>query len=433
MIISLGKYVNHLGRPNVITAMNPAASSKFPAKNLYDSAPAKYMQFGAVPTAGIDGGTLNRTGVIILNLLKNPGAETSVTGWKRGGTVAATAAQFYAGTKSWQIAADAYLYQDILVRSGEYMRISGATRGDGVAALAFFGVMNIDTGQALSTTGTWVAGDREIGTGTSKVATVKKLGSQTAAAWISTSIPFTVEPYSSTLKHLTRLRIVVSCSGAGNGFVDDVWLVPGTDLCSLHGFNFPANMLVAVDSSETGAFAGEETDRFSLTPFQPSFYQWLGAPFLARYLKFTLLGVRERLFLPYIGELIFTQVVHLEISSRFASAMRTEWLGTAKIKNAAQADKALASPSRPVRTLNLPFRWVTEAQYDEAREWFVLRSRGDGEEILIAEPVLDAEFVIYGRLSGPRGFSIQAPDVRDSESIIISEKDLPKPPKGEEI
>lgn len=432
MIISIGQYLNHLARPNVTIATNPAASAKFPVARIKDGYPSIYMQFGPVPTAGIDGGTLNRTGTINLTLLKNPGAELGLVGWVKGGTVVATTAQFYSGAKSWQIAADGYLYQDIHVRSGELMRITGATRGDGASAEAYFGVMNVETGQALSTAGTWVTPDTEVGTGTARVAYIKKLGAQTTAAWLPSLIQFTAEPYTSTLRHLTRLRIVAACGGAGNGFVDDLVVVPATDMCSIHGFNFPANMIVTVYSSDTGAFGGEEALRFTLTPFQPSFYEWLAAPFLARYLKFVLLGVRERLFLPYIGELIFTQMVELEISGRYGSTMRAEWLKlTSTTGKGRKKVIATFTSSRPVRSVNFPFRWFAESHYAQGREWFTNRCRGEQEDILIAAPEFESQAIIYGRMSGPRGFALFGPDVRDAEAVTVTEMDLPQFPAGE--
>lgn len=435
MLISLGKYLNHLARPNVTTALNPAASGRFPVKNLYDGTPITYMQFGAVPGGGIDGGTLNRTGVIHLSLLKNPGAEQLLLGWKKGGTVVASTDEAFAGTRSWKITADGFLYQDLLSRSGELARISGATLGDGASAEAFFGVQNIDTGLALDSSGNWVAPDQEIGTGVQKVAGVKKLGATTDDSdWTETSINFRVQPYSATLKHLTKLRVVASCDGSGIGFVDELIVVPGTDAVYVGGFNFPANMLVKLYSSETGAFGGEEVLRFTLNPFQPSFYQWLSTgPILTRYMKFVLEGVRERLFLPAMGELILTQMEELEVSSRYSSALRAAWVGAEKAKTPAQADKALATPSRPSRSASLPFRWFQESHWEQAREWFVNRCRGEGEEILVTMPEVDAQAIVFGRLQGPRGFTLSNPDVRDSDVIKIQEKEFFKPPKGEEL
>lgn len=445
MRIAAGADLNILARAlrNNKTAIefDPPAMNKFPAKNAADGVVAKYVQWGAV--SGDSGDpefpdpALERNTIVDINLVKNPGAETNLLGWKKatGTTASSTAAQANSGTKSFTITGhaseDRYIYQDILMRSGELAGFKVSTRGNGTQS-AFVRIRNLDTGQNLQSNGTWADASANLGT-------------QAAAAWATlTRIQFNVEDYGDgvtaegTGKHQTWLRIELHALGAGAIFIDDVELIIAVDGSSIHGVGFPFQMAPQIYSSDTGAFAGEEALRFSMIPFHPSFYSLLTVPVLARYWQFVLPGVREATFRPWMGEWFLVQTVNLEhlpggnFSSRYGSEIAHAWL----------EKKA----GRAVRALKLPFRWYNEA-WPQGREWFILRTLGtqdDGKKtkgkagkqenrrIWIVAPEFEAQMVIFGKMSGDVGYNLGNPGAADG-GITITEDPFPAPPKGEYI
>lgn len=435
MRIAAGADLNILSRAlrnnPAALVFSPAASTKFPARNAADGIVAKYVQWAVVSADPGDpeaeDPTLARKATCDTNLVKNPGAESGLAGWKKAPstTASSSSAQFNSGTKSFSITGHAtdlrYVYQDVPMRSGESARARAATRGNGTQS-ASFRVKNLDTSKYLQANGTWAEA-------------VADLGLTSAAAWTSpttNAVSFTVEAFEETLKHQTLFRFELHATGAGAVFVDDAELVVAVDGSSVHGVGFPRSMAPTIYSSDTGAFGGEEVARFVMDPFQPSFYSLLAAPVLARYWRFELPGVREATFKPWMGEWFLVQTVHLlssaghDFSSRYGSEMRHGWTA--------------AKAARATRNLNLPFRWFSDA-WPQAREWFILRTLGTdgtkkpkaGQEvrrIWIVAPEFEDKMVIFGVMQSEVGYNLASPGAADG-GISIIEDPFPSPPKGE--
>ena len=401
MYLTVGQYGNHLSRPNVTVTMSPLADTKFPALGLYDGTVAKYSQFRDL--------TANPKVIVDLCLVKNPGFESGLLGWKRfGGDVVADTAQFYTGAKSCRVPGSPnQVYQDAIAISGERLRLGWATRGH---------VSGGSTAMALqdNLTGKWLQSDFTWG------ASIYLHGSNATTAWAPGSATFTVEAFSSTLRHLTSLRISGRGAGSNGGWIDDITLVPATNWCSVHGVGITANLVPTLYSDDDSAF-GSATLQATLTP-QPLTFGASITSFLERYLKFQLTGTPK--FKPWIGELVLAQAREIP-SARYESELSYEFPAPNAKANRLTALKTTVIPQRK---LKLKFRYATDAAWELARELFVDRCRGDGETVIVGIDSLDTGLVMLGGFQGPRGHAKIEPAVRDGFDVVIVEDPFPRVP-----
>jgi hypothetical protein len=418
----VGELANHLSRLNVVLTATPLFEAKFPAANLKDGVVEKYGKWrkGATTYEGNDN-DVPRILKANLCLLKNGGAELGASGWKRRGTVTVTTAQKNTGLRSFQVAASGsgYYYQDVTVRSGEWLKLGFFTRGNGTTATASVSVRDLKTNRWLQDNGTF-------GTFDDTDAEVF-LGENLTAAWVGTAIEFRAEPFTVTQTHLTILRVFLRVTGSGNGHIDDVCIYPATSWCSVHGVGFPANMVPTVWSSDTGLFAGEEVLRMTMAPKPRSFFTALDAVFFAKHLKFELPIVGDATFQPWIGELVFGQYETLIVSAQWGSTLSEGW--PAVTGKAVARKTRLKTSIRATRTLNLDFIYAEKrypGSYAQALEWFIERCRGETEDIIFSPDEMDAGRAVYGGLAGPRGHTAVYVDARQAITLQIVEDAFPR-------
>lgn len=409
-----GELLNNLGRPNTTLVMTPTALGGFKAVNLVDGFVEKYAKWNKVVGGGGDGGADDRR-VLIANqcLMKNGGFEQSFVGWKKFGSASIVSSPVQSGTKALQVVAGTanLVQQDLFakdkgyLRSGERAKVHVWTRGSGAGATAQAFLKDLRTGRFLQAGGgSWGA--------------EAPFATNAAASYIETATSFECEPFAQTQSHLTLLRLILKATGSGNVNFDDCCIYPGLDWCSIHGFNFSAVMAPRLWGSATGAFLGEETLLMSLTPRQPAFYSTLPALIFYQHLMFELQGFVDPAFQPAIGELVVGQAQTPLVGSQIGSGVSNDFPATAKgggggKKGGVARKTTLKTTVRPIRTLTLPFIHPNTAAYDQHREWFVLRCRGEGEDIVFAPDSVDASEVVYGGLVGARGHTLLVPDPAD--------------------
>jgi len=437
----VGELLNNLSRPNVVLAMTPTSQGSFKPQNLVDGFVEKYAKWSPVTGGGGDGGADDRR-ILTANqsVLRNGGFEQGLVGWVKTGTVTVVSSPTHSGTKALQVAAGGTnrAVQDLFAAggkgkkggggagyflSGEWARIQGWLLGSaGATAQAY--LQDVLTGRFLQPGGlSWGA--------------EAPFATNADAAYVEGAVSFRCEPYSLTQSHLTKLRIILKGAGSGNVVFDDFVIYPGLDWLSIHGFNFAAVMAPRLWGSHTGAFAGEETLLLSLTPRQPAFYGVLPSVVFYQHLMFELQGFVDPAFQPAIGELVAGQAQTLLVGSQIGAGVSNEFPATAKgggsgKKGGSARKTALKTAVQPVRTLTLPFVHPNTAAYDQHREWFVLRCRGEGEDIVFAPDSMDAGEVVYGGLVGARGHTLLVPDPADAslrarQGVALKIKEDPFP------
>jgi len=403
MFLTVGQHGNHLGRPNVTVTMSPLADTKFPALGLYDGTVAKYSQFRDL--------TANPKVIVDLCLVKNPGFESGLLGWKRfGNDVVADTSQFHGGAKSCRVPGSPnQVYQDVIGISGEQLRLNFWTRGHASGGSTAIALQDNLTGLWLQSDGTWGA-------------SIYLHGSNATEAFVEYSKTFTVQPFSSTLRHLTSLRISGRGAGSNGGWIDDITLVPATNWCSVHGVGITANLVPTLYSDDDSAF-GSATLQATLTP-QPLAFGASITSFLERYAKFQLTGTPK--FKPWLGEFVLSQAREVTApTAKYGSKLSHEF----PVANAkANRLTALKTTVIPQRKLTLPFRYPTDATWELARELLVDRCRGEGETVIVGIDELDDGLVMMGGFQGPRGHAKIAPTVRDGFDVIILEDPFPRVP-----
>src|SRR3990172_5980501 len=267
---------NHLERCGPVTgvtglsggvAIVPSSEQvRFPRANLYDRQVSKPFRFlsGLEDTNKLDVDDFIR---FDFNVVDNGGFERTIDpltglpvtldGWTEhsegAGNVCSettVAGQFNGGARALKMviastSGQASRRKDVKVRSGEYVNITVALRGDGTR-VSRFKVQILETKQ-------WVLSDGTLTTTETDFAT------QTAATYatIRTSTPALMPAFTASRSDLLTLRLQPYLNGdaVGEGFADDIYVWPSTDFLSVHGHNIDPRITVELRRDDA-AFAG---------------------------------------------------------------------------------------------------------------------------------------------------------------------------------
>lgn len=204
---------------------SPALDDGTPADQLVDGRPSSPVRFG---TKAADPSVTVR-----LNFLRNGGFEDEDLGdWTvLSGTSArtTTGSEVATGTAALEFTAAGARYQDILVPSGITINFAAQLRGVGAGSIKVV-VVNLDTGRFLnggvSAPFPWV--------GDTTVYTMQS--GPLSGVYGPVTMDATVEPFATTGRYLTRLRIHLVASDPDT-FVDDVTARPHWNFLGIFGHN----------------------------------------------------------------------------------------------------------------------------------------------------------------------------------------------------
>ena len=204
------------------------------------------------------------------------------------------------------------------VVSGWAMTFSGYIRGDASVATTVK-IRNIHTGKYLDSSGDWQ--------------TSATFGTQTAASYAQQTQSFTVEPYSTTLRHKCTLEIEVETASSGVGYADSFACWPHWDFASVHGHNLGVNMVPTFQSDDNSSFSSATT-RATGTVAYPSFFKEPAAIVTERYFRALFTGTNHAAI--QIGQIVLMQQTELT-PERFAAIQDREYmrLGQREVRSSA--------------------------------------------------------------------------------------------------
>ena len=215
--------------------------------------------------------------------------------------------------------------------------------------------------------------------------------------YVNTVRTFTVEDWQAHQANTTQLRILWEDTGAGGGsdfaFVDDLYVYPTWNFCSIHGHNIDAGTAVEL-RSDTAAFAGAGTLEATLTNRVPSFHAYLSAPVGKRWARVTLVGTNSAI--PYLGELV---IGYAETAAR---KIKDGWEVRemeSQVRNVSPVGEvfALNRTQFTRRAIRPTFKALSDAQWREGRDDIFRRCRG-GANPLVIVPMDDEDVVLLGRI-----------------------------------
>lgn len=348
-------------KANLLESANAVAMSSedslYPAANLYDQELMSFARF-ASPAAADEHITID------LRALANGGFEDWTGGAPDGWTVVTTGTGAsvtqettikHSGTSSAKLTAGtgtpgALVRKDVTVRSGERRRAAWALYGDGSNA-TWLRIQNLHTGLYLNSSGAWVSSPTD-------------LAAQTAAAWATGNLAFTVEGMDVTRRNLVTLRVEASCTAAsGIGYVDDLELVPGVTFLGVFGHNVDALVTPQLRKSSDN-FVADDNLVDAPTVYLPGFFSTITETF-SPYWRLKLSGGPNVSGAIWIGELVLGQYLEMQDAPEY---------GYETGRRRRQVRSLSASGARQVRNRNvyaerglrLQFSRDERASYEEA-------------------------------------------------------------------
>lgn len=270
--------------------------------------------------------------------------------------------------------------QEVEALSGWVMTFSGYIMGDGSNATTIV-IRNLQTGSYLTSGGAWQAA-------------AVNFASRTTASHAEQTASFTVEPFSTTLRHKVTLKISVEYGAAANaGYADDFYMWPHWDFASIHGHNMGGTITPELRASDDD-FDGDD-DEIQTTGFlikRPSFYDLLATMETQRWAKFVAAGTN---FEPgEIGALILGQKKTLAQAQRIPYTIdpRLEQIQVTSM-GGHTAKTALAEDES--ETLRLNFR-VATTDYETFRDEIQRRTKQGSSAGVIVSDDLNGK-VHYGK------------------------------------
>jgi hypothetical protein len=373
-----GEHFNHLSRALQVTP-NPAADSAFPVGGLSDgraNIPFRFSAEQADSTIQVD-----------LSAIPDPSFEAGVAGWVAdGGTLTQDGAQHYSGTYSAKLTSTgvAQYYYEFDAVPGETRRLSWALFGSGAAAAAIVWIYNPRTKKYLQANGTWGA-------------FFAALGTQTAAAWATGGLTYTVEPFSSTLEVTTRLRVYLRLSAAGTVYFDDIVDVPGVSWASIHGHDLTPAVVPTIQYSD-----GPSPWATAVTPTlrRRACYGTFAVQYY-RYWRLLLSGGAPLLSTPappgpYIGEFVLGQYGSLLTPPDYPLTIEVD---EAQVRSSTPqgAEHVYSRGGAERYRLTMPFVWTSDAKYQQARDQIYIVSRGGKHPLVVVPTETDPDLCILGR------------------------------------
>jgi len=367
-VVPGSQYSNLLTRATSVTP-TPSADASFAIGYLYDGRANVPFRFGSIAADS----------VVVADLcpIPDPSFETGVSSWTAiAGTMDQSNAQANTGTYSARFQAAGQSYRDITARAGEQRQISAALLGDGTA-FSYVRIVNLQTGKYLDTDGTWSAAAANV-------------FSRATASWATSTLAYTVEARSVTLRDEVTLRITIAQSGAGTTYRDDVVDLPAVTWASIHGHNITPVLTPTVESSPDNS---AWTTRITPTLRRDSFYGTCAAQYV-RYWRLKLGGTP--IAIPWLGEWVLGQYESPNVNPLYPGSL--EMADRQERQSTPQgAQHVSLFGGSPQRRLTMAFAFRSDADFQQWERIYMM-SRGGAYPLVVAPVEMDSRVVIMGRL-----------------------------------
>lgn len=411
-LISTGALANLLARG--IVTVNPAASATRPLAALFDGDPGLPMGFGsltALPHIDVDLDMFQSLGDFEGTFVGNdpPGFTGVVSGT---GTVTKDTTNKTKGTASCALNAgtaagnDASVKRQIEVRAGERIRVRARLRSSagGLGQVISVYIRNPRTGMRWDGAG-WT----NIG-----VPFAFSWQSATFSTQAQTQTSFAMESFDACAGPTTILEVEAKCSGSSTGAytgnVDELEVLVGPTLLAVIGHNADRAIAFVVYGADEPTFASPTPLSDPLippVPRQPSFYTKWAENFF-RHVR--IYGGNNSAALAF-GEMFLCSPLTLLRSPDWP--LRVGFREPQVRNRNAAGGSFVAAQGREIRTITLPFSYRSDAQYDQARDEIIRRSRHGFHPTLIVP--LDTEPDVYlARLDGSDWTPSRTHDRRDA-------------------
>lgn len=268
---------------------------------------------------------------------------------------------------------DAVCTQEVEVLSGWVMTFVGSIMGDGSGHATTIVIRNLHTGSYLTSGGVWQAG-------------AVNFGSETDASFVQKTAVFTVEPFSTSLRHKVTLKITISyVDSNAAGYADDFYMWPHWDFASIHGHNMGGAITPELHASGDD-FVGDD-DEIQTTGFlikRPSFYDLLAAMETKRYAKFVAAGTNWQAI--EIGALVLGQKKTLAQAQRIPYTIDPR-LEQIQVTSMGGHTSKTALAEDESETLRLNFRLST-TDYETFRDEIQRRTKqGSSSGVIVSDDI----------------------------------------------
>jgi hypothetical protein len=237
----------------------------------------------------------------------------------------------------------------------------------------------LETGQYLQSGGTWTTTPTDYST-------------RSTATYASVDTDFTVDAFSTTLRHSLTLQIEI-LEDTGVGYADGFRIWPHINFSSVHGHNLANDLTVELQSS-TNNFSSENTEA-TFTVARPSFYTSLSTLIDRRYWRLDAIGTNYEP-LSY-GLWVLSQRRTLTRDHRWGEVTRFQQPQIRDISGLTGQVRARSLTMDEARRWTADYQALTTAQRDEVHKELMVRSKW-GEDPVIVVPLSTEDVVIHGRV-----------------------------------
>ena len=383
-----GRQFNLLERGTV--TMSPAASAIYPPSRLYDGTsewPARFGSLAVDSFVGVDLDLLRGSG----NMDAWSGGLPTGDGWTKTGTVAEDTSTKYAGKSSAKASAGSLTITK-WCRAGEKLRIDCYMRGDGTNAISLT-IHNLGTGRFLTPGLAWSL-------------TNQSYADTVVGSWANVAANPTIEGSAACRTDLVQIEITAS-NGAGNGWIDELTVVPYVDWCSVHGHNLDPVCVPKLRRAEAQDYSGA-VDAATFSVKRRAFYAFLAAPVAARYWQAPKIvsTVNSAASGPvWMGEVILGQSI--AVATGFEFPIETE-LDRAQVRllSGSGGETTAAASAAFARRLTLRAIYNGRAAWDAMTEAIMEATQNGLYPLALAPEVggdgdSDSDLVVFGRMANP--------------------------------
>lgn len=381
-----GDAANACVATQITPTVSPAEDALFPATNLITGNPWEIFRYGSIPT--------NPYIRFDMNQVKNHSFEANANGedptdWvQEAGTPQVSSAQFDDGAVSLALADSESAYQDIEVVAGNRYRLEAALRGNGTGAVSLR-LIHLDSQQYKTTASE-----------TSYSTTASNLGTQSTAAWATTTQNFVVPSHPTGASDRTKIRIqaIKTTAGGGDVWFDDVRLYPDIDFASLHYIeNFGTSTAWNIISSNNNWSSQTTEDVLPANGFR-SFIKFDPSDSDPRqYWGFESTGTFYQI--PSFGQFAMGEAIQLTAGTPSSPLDTSRAMPQSGVESPTVSLVTNQSPDARVRA-SLVFRGLTNAAQTEIQERIWAGSRHGAEGVVVVPDSARSHDVFLGRFAG---------------------------------
>lgn len=355
----------------------------FPGSNLADGRPSRPWRAAALASDIL----LTCDGDILVTDGEHVGkfdTAAHLAAWTGTGTLSLETTDFATGpgagllTSAGSAATRTYV---VTVRAGERLTVAAKARGGTAAGIVR--VRNRKTGSYLTSAGAWQASSADY-------------VNQSGASYASTSNVVTVESFPSPcLEPTADLEIVLTQSGAGTSYYDDIYVFPSFDWMSVHGHNID-NHVAAEFRSSTDAFSASDTLEATLTKRPNAFHAKLSGNVDRRYTRLKLAGTQLSLA-THIGEVVVGQSRMLTRAQNYGWRFVPRRPQVRSTGRTGEVHAYRLTEGQP-KLLEMSFLFTTQAEMTEVEDEVFERTLGGVYPLVMLPDDSDPRVVVHGRI-----------------------------------